>query len=95
MTLRLTHDRVLIVLPPATPDAVTPSGLVTAPALPPPVTHGKVWKAGPDVRDVAPGDMVAFPPTAGDPVDIRGHACLVIRERDIVAIIERDEVLSA
>lgn len=90
MTLRLLKDRVLVLLPPA--QTTTRSGIHLAPALPEPVTAGRVVLTGPTVRDVAKGDYVTFPPTAGDALAYRGYACLLLRELEITTTMRKESV---
>ena len=89
MTITPHTDRVLVVLPDSLAHQQTTSGLFLAAALTPPLTYGTVYKVGPQVKDVNPGDVVAFPPTAGDSYDLGTHACLFVREREIVAYIPK------
>lgn len=91
MTLRLRNDVVLVLLAPAQDMQATPTGLYLAPVVTPPPTSGRVRQIGPGVHDVAPGDLVAFPSTAGVPVIWEGYAHLLIREPAIAAIIHKDE----
>lgn len=86
MTLR--HDVVLVVLPPQSGDT-TESGVLLAPALPPPATSGRVWKVGPSCTEVVPGDYVAFPASVGEPVELARHPCLFLRESQISAVIPK------
>lgn len=90
MTLqRLRPDLCLVKLAPGG-DPVTAGGLLTAPAFTPPACAGKVVQVGAAVADVAVGDIVAFAPSVGDPLDgLFPTPHLLISIRDIDAIIPR------
>lgn len=93
--MRVIGDRVLVLLPENPAEQQQPSGLFLAHALTPATCYGRVFRVGPKVRDLEPGDCVAFPANAGDPVDVSGHACLFIRESDAVAVIPKREAVTA
>lgn len=85
MTLR--PDLCLVKLAP--PAETAPSGLILAHALTPAVCYGKVVQVGSKVRDVAAGSFIAFPPTAGEPMEgMFPTPHLLIPEREISAVIE-------
>lgn len=65
--MRILGGRCLIKLAPVRDR--TASGLFLEPALTPPVCYGKVVQIGPKVTDVKVGDIVAFPPSVGEPLD--------------------------
>lgn len=65
--MRILGRRCLIKLAPV-PDR-TASGILLEPAFAPVVCYGKVVQIGPKVTDVKVGDVVAFPPSAGEPLD--------------------------
>jgi co-chaperonin GroES (HSP10) len=88
MTMTLRPDTVLIKLAP--PAQMSEGGIILEPALPPPTTYGKVVQAGAKVRDVEVGQIVGFPPSVGDPVDVGCLPHLFVRERDIAFVLERD-----
>lgn len=95
-SIRVMHDRVLLLLPENPAEQQTRSGLFLAHGLTPVITYGRVLKAGPDCRDVQPGDIVAFPPTVGDQLPLtEAHEGLFIRESDIVAIVPKRDVAAA
>lgn len=48
---------------------------------------GRVISVG-DVPDVAEGDVVIFPPSAGSPMEHEGESLLVLHGDDILAIVE-------
>lgn len=93
MNLRLRNDVVLVLLPPVTGPPTTDSGLILAHGLTPATTYGRVRQIGPKVHDVQPGDMVAFPASAGEPVQIDGYEHLLIREHAISATIQKHEAV--
>lgn len=87
MNIRVTGDRVLIVLPPSQAERDTVSGLFTPVSLPPPVTFGRVWKTGPRViSDIKVGDAVAFDPSSGDALPLGEHQCIFVRDRECLAL---------
>lgn len=90
--MRVLNDRLLVLLPPNPEEQQTTAGLFLAHALTPPTSYGRVVKIGPKVRDVQPGDMVAFSSTAGDLVSLGAHECLFLRESDVVATIQKQDV---
>lgn len=89
------NNVVLVLLPDSEAEKTNAAGLFVSHALTPAVTYGKVYKVGPKVADVRVGDVVAFPPTAGDPMDIGAYQCLFLRETEIVARIPRHDVAEA
>lgn len=89
MNIRPIKDRLLILLAPSPEERTTAAGLFAAAALPPPTTYGRVIRKGDRCRDVAVGDLVAFPPTVGDDITIGDYACLFVRESEIAAIIPK------
>ena len=94
MNLRLLHNLVLVVLPENPAEQQTAAGLFTAQAFTPPITYGRVARIGPKVQEIGIGDAVAFPPEVGDAIDIGAHACLLVRESDIAAVIPRRNMAS-
>lgn len=62
------------------------SGIVTVEQYLPEVT-GVIVAAG-DVRDVAVGDAVIFPPSAGQVVEWDGRRYLALREDELLAVVE-------
>lgn len=85
-------NRVLVLLPVSADEQKTASGLFVAHALTPPASYGRVLKVGPAVRDVQPGDLVAFPTTAGDPIPLSDQFDgLFLREPEIAAIVPKRE----
>jgi len=88
--IRPMKNRVLVLLPHQPEERDHASGLILAHALPPPVTCGRVLKVGPECHEVAPGDWVAFAPSAGDPLPLTDqHEALFLRETEITAVIPR------
>lgn len=92
--MKLLKDTILVLLPPQDAQDRTLSGLHLAHALPPPATHGRVRMVGPVVREIKPGDMVAFSPDDGEPLPLQGHPHLVIRESAIIGTIDKREAVS-
>lgn len=87
--MRPRADLCLVALAP--PTAQTTSGLITAPAFTPAICYGKVRQTGPNVREVAVGHLVLFPPSVGEPVDgLFATPHLLIREAEISAVLEKD-----
>jgi hypothetical protein len=87
--VKLRRDLVLVKLAP--PPAVNAAGIIEAHALTPPVCYGKAVQVGARCHDVAAGDIVFFPPSAGDPLDGFPTPHLLIPEADIWGKGERTE----
>ena len=95
MNIRPLHDRVIIKR--MEEERTTPGGIVipdTAAEKPikgevVAVGHGKLMESG-DTRplDVKPGDKVLFGKYSGTEVKVNGEDLLVMREEDIMAVIE-------
>lgn len=88
--LTLRGNVVLVLLAPSPEDQVTASGLILTHALKPVTCYGRVLRTGPRVEDVATGDMVAFPPSVGEPYTYRNYAFLFLREPEISFVITKD-----
>jgi co-chaperonin GroES (HSP10) len=88
--LQLRRDVCLVLLAP-NPAVKSDSGLILAPGIVPPVCYGRVIRTGPAAIDVATGDLVAFPPSAGDPFEYRDFELLFIREREIAFVVNPKE----
>lgn len=87
--MRLRRDLVLVKLAP--PIERTVSGLILEPAMTPPVCYGKVVDVGRSVQDVQAGDIVAFPPSAGDALgDLFPVPHIVIPITEIDLVMERN-----
>lgn len=92
--MKLRPDLVLVKLAPA--DNMTASGLITAPALPPAICYGKVVDKGTRADDVELDDIVAFGPSAGDPLEgMFATPHLLVSVRDIDAIIPRRDLAAS
>ena len=65
-------------------ETVTPSGIIAVESHNPGVI-GTVVAAG-TVREVKAGDIVLFPPEAGQPLDWQAHTYLVLDEDELIAI---------
>ncbi len=95
LSLRPLGDRVWI--EPVERDEVTPSGIVLPETAKEKPQEGKVLAVGPGVRnekgervpmDVKVGDKVLFAKYAGTEVKQDGTKYLIMRENDILAIVE-------
>ncbi len=95
LSLRPLGDRVWI--EPVERDEVTPSGIVLPEPAKEKPQEGKVLAVGPGVRnekgervpmDVKVGDKVLFAKYAGTEVKQDGTKYLIMRENDILAIVE-------
>lgn len=86
--IRLTGDR-LVVEHPDSGEHKSRSGLLI-PATAVPAPKRCLWSdvvlVGPDVRAVKTGDRVLFLPQAGLEVDLNGEDYLLLRERDVQAV---------
>lgn len=82
---RLLGDRCLVLLAPVA--STSKSGVVLEPAITPVVCYGRVLRAGPECVDVSQGDLVAFPPSVGDPLDHKDFQLLFVREREIAFVL--------
>ena len=85
MTLTVRGDRVLV----ETVDQSTTehaSGIVSIEAYRPDVM-GTIVACG-DVRDVQVGDVVLFPPSAGQVLEYDGQRYLVLAEDELIAVLE-------
>ena len=89
--LQLRNDVVLVLLAPNPEDQRTPSGLIVERAIKPTVCYGRVLRTGPQACDVVRGDVVAFPPSAGDQYDYRDYQLLFLREGEIAFVVDKDE----
>lgn len=87
--MRLRPDLVLVKLAPQPEQNA--SGLIEAHSLTPPVCYGKAVQVGARCHDVSEGDIVFFPPSAGDPIDGYPTPHLLIPEVDIWGKRERTE----
>ncbi|MDD3355220.1 co-chaperone GroES [Zoogloea sp.] len=95
MALRPLYDRIIVKR--VEPERTTASGIVipdSAGEKPDQgeviaVGHGKLLTTG-EVRPLAvqPGDRVLFGKYAGQAVKIDGHEVLVLREEDVIALID-------
>ena len=82
MSLTVRGDRVLVV-PESQEVYEQPSGLVTVESYAPEVL-GTVVACG-DVRDVRVGDVVLFPPSAGQHLEYDETRYLVLHESEVLA----------
>lgn len=93
--VRPLEDRVLVL--PFDADAVTLGGIILPDIAKEKSQQGEVWAAGPGkmVADgsraklgVEPGDVVVFSKYAGTEMKVAGKRCLLMRESEILAVIE-------
>ena len=63
----------------------TPSGVIAVASHDPGVI-GTVMHCGEDVADVQVGDVVLFPPNAGQEMTFDGETFLVIEEEEVIAV---------
>ena len=86
-----------LVVKPLEEEEVTPSGIVLPETAKEKPQKGEVLSAGPGARDnegkriamdVSVGDKVLFTKYAGTEIKINGDKLLILRESDILAIIE-------
>lgn len=96
MPIRPLHDRVLIKR--SEPELKTASGIVIPDSAGERPEQGEVIAAGPGKRNdrgdfialsIRAGDHVLFGKYAGQTVKVDGQDLLVIREDDVLAVIER------
>ncbi len=86
--VRLTGDRIVVEHPDDGERKTRAGLLIPATAVPAPkrCVWGRVSLVGPDVRAVKPGDRILYLPQAGLEVELDGHDCLLLRERDVQAV---------
>ncbi len=89
------HDRVLI--RPVTPEMKTPGGVIIPDTAQEKPMEGEVAAVGPGARDeqgrllpmeVQPGERVLFGKWSGTEIKIDGEELLVVKESDIMGVIE-------
>lgn len=94
MSLRPLHDRVIVKR--LDQETRTASGIVIPDSAAEKPDQGEVLAVGPGRRDhdgrriapdLAPGDRVLFGKYAGQTVKVNGNELLVLREEDIVAVV--------
>lgn len=95
MKFRPLHDRVLVRR--IEEDEKTPGGVIIPDTAKEKPIEGKVLAVGPGYRDekgklhrldVKVGDRILFAKFSGSEIDLEGKEVLVIRESDILAVIE-------
>lgn len=86
--VRLTGDRLVVEHPDSGEHRSRSGLLIPATAVPAPkrCLWGDVVLVGPDVRAVKTGDRVLFLPQAGLEVELDGEDYLLLRERDVQAV---------
>lgn len=96
MPLRPLHDRILVKR--SDPELKTASGIVIPDSAGEKPEQGEVLAVGPGKRNergdfvalaVKPGDRVLFGKYSGQTTKVDGDEILVIREEDVLAVIER------
>jgi chaperonin GroES len=86
--IRLTGDRIIVEHPESGERTSRGGLLIPATAVPAPkrCLWGDVVLVGPDVRSVETGDRILFLPQAGLEVELHGDEYLLLRERDVQAV---------
>jgi chaperonin GroES len=86
--VNLTGDRIVVQHPDNGERKSRGGLLIPATAVPAPkrCLWGDVILVGPDVRAVKTGDRILFLPQAGLEVELNGQECLLLRERDVQAV---------
>jgi chaperonin GroES len=87
--VRLTADR-LVVRVPENGERKSSSGLLipaTATPAPKHLAWAEVQLVGPDVRVAKTGDRVLFLPSSGLEVELDGEELVLLRERDVQAVV--------
>lgn len=86
--IRLTGDRIVVEHPDSGEHKSRGGLLIPATAVPAPkrCLWGDVVIVGPDVRAVKTGDRILFLPQAGLEVELNGEDYLLLRERDVQAV---------
>jgi len=95
MTLKPLGDRVLV--RPEDTDEALPSGLVIPDTAKEKPQEGSVLAVGPGAYfegkriplDVKEGDRVVFSKYGGTEIKVDGEECLILSERDILAVVSR------
>jgi len=88
LSIRMLHDRVLVSVDADTGERRSSAGIV----IPATATMGrrlewaKVVALGANVRTVSVGERVLFDPEDKGEVEVRGHAYILLRERDLHAV---------
>ena len=91
--IKLTGDRI-VVEHPESGERTSRAGLLipaTAATAPKRCMWGEVILVGPDVRGVKTGDHILFLPQAGLEVELNGDEYLLLRERDVQAVLSPSE----
>jgi len=86
--IRLTGDRIVVQHPDDGERKSRGGLLIPATAVPAPKRchWGEVILVGPDVRAAKTGDRILFLPQAGLEVELNGEEFLLLRERDVQAV---------
>jgi chaperonin GroES len=88
LDVKLTGDRIVVEHPESGERTSRAGLLIPATATPAPkrCMWGEVFLVGPDVRGVKTGDRILFLPQAGLEVELDGDEYLLLRERDVQAV---------
>lgn len=88
LPVKMLNDRILVELGEAEGERRSTGGiLIPATAqVGKRLTWASVVAAGPNVRNMEPGDRVLFNPEDRYEVEVRGHDYIILRERDIHAV---------
>jgi chaperonin GroES len=91
--IRLTGDRIVVEHPDSGERKSRGGLLIPATAVPAPkrCLWGDVVLVGPDVRAVKTGDRILFLPQAGLEVELNGDDYLLLRERDVQAVMSAQD----
>ena len=89
MTLQVVGNRVIVETARQT-ESVTPAGVILIEDHAPAVV-GRVI-AAPETAEIQVQDVVIFPPSAGQPLDLDGASYLVLEAEEILAIYESEGV---
>jgi chaperonin GroES len=69
-------------------ETTLPSGIVIPDTAKEKPQEGKIVSVGPEVKEVKKGDTVIFKKWGGTEVDIEGKEYLLVKEEDVLAVIE-------
>ncbi len=91
--IRLTGDRIVVEHPESGERTSRAGLLIPATAVPAPkrCLWSTVVLVGPDVRGVRVGDRILFLPQAGLEVEMNGEDYLLLRERDVQAVMPSED----
>ena len=102
ISLKPLGDRVVV--EPIEQDETTASGIILPETAKEKPQRGTIVAAGPGARDeegkrvaldVVPGDVVLYAKYAGTEFKVEGKKLLILKESDLLAVIEPEEVVKA